>query len=470
MSEKKYDAVVVGSGPNGLAAAITMAQAGRSVLVIEAKETIGGGLRSADLTHTGCIHDICAAVHPLGMASPFFNSLDLASQGLEWLNPLVPLAHPLDDGTAVLLERSLTTTAENLGTDGRNYWRLMRPLVNNWDKLLPDILSPMHFPKHPLAFGRFGLTAGQSAGYVIFKNFRTKQARTLFAGIAAHGKMPLDKPGSAAFGLLLGAAGHAVGWPLAKGGSQQIAGALRQHFVEMGGEVETNREIHSLAELPQSKVVLLDITAKQLAAISGNRLAENKKTKLAQHRYGPGVFKMDWVLEGAVPWKAQDCLKAATVHVGGTFEEIAGAESEVWKGEHPNFPFVLLVQPGLFDETRAPKGRQTVWAYCHVPNGSTLDMSERIEAQIERFAPGFRSRIRARNMMNTAVLEAENANYVGGDIAGGVRNPFGLFLKPGNYSTPMKGVYICSSAVAPGAGVHGMCGYFAAKKAMREMR
>ncbi len=470
MSEKKYDAVVVGSGPNGLAAAITLAQAGRSVLLVEANQKIGGGLRSADLTRSGCIHDTCAAVHPLGMASPFFNTLGLASYGLEWLNPLVPLAHPLDDGTAVLLERSLTTTAENLGTDGRNYWKLMRPLVNNWDKLLPDILSPLHFPRHPLAFGRFGLTAGQSAGYVIFKNFRKKQARALFAGIAAHGKIPLDKPGSAAFGLLLGAAGHAVGWPLAKGGSQQVAEALRKHFVEMGGEVQTGWEIHSLAELPPSKLILLDITPKQLAAIAGNRLSENKKTKLTQHRYGPGVFKMDWVLDGAVPWKAQDCLKAATVHVGGTFEEIAGAEDEVWKGEHPNFPFVLLVQPGLFDETRAPKGRQTVWAYCHVPNGSTVDMSERIEAQIERFAPGFRSRIRARSMMNTAAMEADNQNYVGGDIAGGVRNPFGLFLKPGNYSTSIKGVYVCSSSMPPGAGVHGMCGYFAAKKAMRGIR
>jgi phytoene dehydrogenase-like protein len=469
MSEKIYDAVVVGSGPNGLAAAITMAQSGRSVLLIEAKKTIGGGLRSADLTHTGCIHDICAAVHPLGIASPFFNSLELASYGLEWLNPLVPLAHPLDDGTAVLLERSLMTTAENLGQDGRSYYRLMRPLVRNWDKLLPDILSPLHFPKHPLALGRFGLTASQTAGYVIFKNFRTMKARALFAGIAAHSKMPLDKPGSAAFGLLLGAAGHAVGWPLAKGGSQQIAEALRKHFVEMGGEVETGREVHSLVELPKSKIVLLDITQKQLGAIAGTRLRENNKKKLSGHRYGPGVFKMDWVLDGAIPWKAQDCLKAATIHIGGTFEEIAGAEDEVWKGQHPDFPFVLLVQPGLFDETRAPKGKQTVWAYCHVPNGSTFDMSERIEAQIERFAPGFRSRIRARSLMNTAAMEADNANYIGGDIAGGVRNPFSLFVNPRPYVTPMKGVYICSSAMPPGAGVHGMCGYYAAKRAMREM-
>jgi phytoene dehydrogenase-like protein len=470
MSEKIYDAVVVGSGPNGLAAAITMAQSGRSVLLIEAKKTIGGGLRSADLTHTGCIHDICAAVHPLGIASPFFNSLGLASYGLEWLNPLVPLAHPLDDGTAVLLERSLMTTAENLGQDGRNYYRLMRPLVRNWDKLLPEILSPLHFPKHPLALGRFGLTASQTAGYVIFKNFRTMQARALFAGIAAHSKMPLDKPGSAAFGLLLGAAGHAVGWPLAKGGSQQIAEALRKHFIEMGGEVQIGQEVHSLAELPKSKIILLDITTKQLGAISGTGLRKNNKKKLSEHRYGPGVFKMDWVLDGAVPWKAQDCLKAATVHIGGTFEEIAGAEDEVWKGQHPSFPFVQLVQPGLFDETRAPKGKQTVWAYCHVPNGSTFDMSERIESQIERFAPGFRSRIRARSMMNTAAIEAENANYVGGDIAGGVRNPLSLFVNPRPFVTQMKGVYVCSSAMPPGAGVHGMCGYYAAKKAMRELR
>jgi phytoene dehydrogenase-like protein len=304
---------------------------------------------------------------------------------------------------------------------------------------------------------------------VIFKNFRTMKARALFAGIAAHSKMPLDKPGSAAFGLLLGAAGHAVGWPLAKGGSQQIAEALRKHFVEMGGEVETGREVHSLVELPKSKIVLLDITQKQLGAIAGTRLRENNKKKLSGHRYGPGVFKMDWVLDGAIPWKAQDCLKAATIHIGGTFEEIAGAEDEVWKGQHPDFPFVLLVQPGLFDETRAPKGKQTVWAYCHVPNGSTFDMSERIESQIERFAPGFRSRIRARNMMNTAAVEAENANYVGGDIAGGVRNPFSLFVNPRPYVTPMKGIYVCSSAMPPGAGVHGMCGYYAAKKAMREM-
>jgi phytoene dehydrogenase-like protein len=378
------------------------------------------------------------------------------------------VAHPLDDGTVVLLERSLDATTKSLGFDGRNYNRLMRPMVKNWDKLLPEILSPLHLPRHPLALSRFGLTASQPAGYVIFKNFRTKQAKALFAGIAAHSKMPLDKPGSAAFGLLLGAAGHVGGWPIVKGGSQNLAAALQRYFVALGGEVKTGLQIHTLDELPKAKAVLLDITPRQLAVISGTHLADNVRQHLEQHKYGPGVFKMDWVLDGPIPWKAADCLRAGTVHIGGTFEEIAGAEDEVWKGQHPEYPFVLLVQPSLFDSTRAPAGKQTVWAYCHVPNGSTVDMSERIEAQIERFAPGFRDRILSRSKMNTKAMEDDNPNYAGGDIAGGVRNPFSLFLKQRPYKTPMKGVYMCSSSMPPGAGVHGMCGYYAAKRAMRE--
>jgi phytoene dehydrogenase-like protein len=426
-------------------------------------------MRSSDLTNSGCIHDICSAVHPLGIASPFFTSLGLASYGLEWINPPVPLAHPLDDGTALLLERSLDSTVNNLGTDGRSYNKLIRPLVKNWEKLLLEILSPLHFPKHPLALAKFGFVASQSAGYVIFKNFRTIQARALFAGIAAHSKMPLDKPGSAAFGLLLGAAGHVSGWPIAKGGSQNIAEALQKCFISFGGEVQMGIEIHSLDELPKAKVVLLDITQRQLANIAGTHLAGNYQQKLARHWYGPGVFKMDWVLDGAIPWKAADCLRAGTVHIGGTFAEIAGAEDEAWNGQHPEYPFIMLVQPSLFDTTRVPAGKQTVWAYCHVPNGSTFDMSERIEAQIERFAPGFRDRILLRSKMNTAALEAENPNYIGGDIAGGVSSPFNLFLMPKPYRTQIKGVYVCSSSMPPGAGVHGMCGYHAAKKAIREM-
>jgi phytoene dehydrogenase-like protein len=470
MSDGKYDAVVVGSGPNGFAAAITIAKSGRSVLLIEGNITIGGGMRSADLMQTGCIHDICSAVHPLGIASPFFNSLGLDAFGLEWINPPVPLAHPLDDGTAVLMERSLDTTVNSLSYDGRSYNKIMRPLVKNWDKLLPEILSPLHFPRHPLALARFCITASQSAGYVIFKNFRTKQAQALFAGIAAHSKMPLDKPGSAAFGLLLGAAAHVRGWPIAKGGSQSIARALQKCFLSLGGETKTGVEIHSLDELPANKAVLLDITPKQLAAITRNQSPENSRQKLAQHRYGPGVFKMDWVLDGPVPWKAADCLRAGTVHIGGTFGEIAGAEDEVWHLRHPEYPFVLLTQPSLFDTTRAPTGKHTVWAYCHVTNSSTFDISERIEAQIERFAPGFRDRILSRNKMNTAAMEADNPNYVGGDIAGGIRNPFSLFLKRKPYATPVKNVYVCSSSMPPGAGVHGMCGYYAAKMAIRDMR
>jgi phytoene dehydrogenase-like protein len=469
LSGKKYDAVVVGSGPNGFAAAITLAKYGHSVLMLEANNTVGGGMRSSDLTHSGCIHDVCSAVHPLGIASPFFNSLGLASYGLEWINPPVPLAHPLDDGTAVLLECSLDTTVKNLGADGRAYDKLMRPLVDNWDKLLPEILSPLHFPKHPLALIRFGFMASQSATYMIFKNFITKQAKALFAGMAAHSKMPLDKAGSAAFGLLLGAAGHAAGWPIVKGGSQSIATALQKCFLALGGEVRTGVEVSSLDELPKAKMIILDITPRQLTGIAGNHLLVNQRRRLSQCQYGLGVFKMDWVLDGPVPWKSADCLRAAMVHVGGSFEDIAWAEDEVWNRRHPENPFVLLAQPSLFDATRAPVGKHTVWAYCHVPTGSTFDMSERIEAQIERFAPGFRDRILFRNTMNTAAMEADNPNYVGGDISGGRINLFKLFLMSKPYSTPIKGVYVCSSSMPPGAGVHGMCGYHAAKKAMREM-
>jgi phytoene dehydrogenase-like protein len=472
VSGKKYDAVIVGSGPNGFAAALTLAKSGRSVLMLEANKSPGGGMRSADLMHSGCIHDICSSVHPLGIASPFFSSLGLEKYGLEWINPPAALAHPLDDGTAILLERSIDATITKLGADGHAYRKLMSPLVRNWDKLLPDILAPLHFPEHPLAYSRFGFTAAQSAVYVIFRNFHTRQARALFAGMAAHSKMPLDKAGTAAFGLLFGAAGHAAGWPVAKGGSQQIAAALQKCLISLGGEVKTGVEVHSLDELPEAKTVLLDITPRQLAKIGGNKLPDNYRRRLAQHKYGPGVFKMDWVLNGPVPWKAADCLKATTVHVGGTFEDIAGAENEVGEGQHPEYPFVLVGQSSLFDPTRAPAGMQTVWAYCHVPNGSTFDMSERIEAQIERFAPGFRGRVKSRSLMNTAALEIDNANYVGGDIAGGVMSPFSLLFKPMGsrkaYATPLKGVYVCSSSMPPGAGVHGMCGYHAAKLAIKE--
>ncbi|UCB43782.1 MAG: NAD(P)/FAD-dependent oxidoreductase [Dehalococcoidales bacterium] len=470
----EYDAVVVGSGPNGLAAAITLARSGCSVLVLEARETVGGGLRSGEMTLPGFIHDIFSAVHPMAVASPFFRSLDLSSYGLEWVHSLVPLAHPLDDGTAVLLERSVEATAEALGSDSQSYRALMEPLTKDWDKLLDDILAPRHFPRHPITFVRFGTLAIHSIGHLARSQFKESRARALFTGIAAHSILPTNRPQGAAFGLVLGAAGHTVGWPVVKGGSQKIADAMTQYLIALGGEVRTGVEVRSLDELPGARVILLDVTPRQLAAIAANRLPASYRQRLLGYQYGPGVFKMDWVLEAPIPWKASDCLKAATVHVGGTSEEIAEAESDVWKSKHPERPLVLLTQPSLFDSTRTPDGRQVVWAYCHVPNGSASDMSERIESQIERFAPGFRDSILARSVMNPASMEEYNPNFVGGDIAGGIQNPLRVLVKPMGqwhaYATPMKGVYLCSSSMPPGAGVHGMCGYHAAQRALRELR
>jgi len=469
----EYDAVVVGSGPNGFAGAITMARSGCSVLMIEAKDTVGGGTRSSELTLPGFVHDICSAIHPLGIASPFFRSLDLASRGLEWIHPPAALAHPLDDGTAVLLERSIDTTAEVLGSDASSYLKLMKPIASNWDKLIEEVLSPLHFPRHPLALGTFGLKARQSIDHLVRSQFKATRARALLAGIAAHSIMPMDRAGNAAVGLILGAAGHVVGWPMVKGGSQSIAEALKRYLIALGGEIRTGVKVDSLDELPKARVVLLDVTPRQLASIASDRLPQDYRRRLLEYRYGPGVFKMDWALGGPIPWKAAACLKAATIHVGGTFEEIADAENAIWNGKHPDNPLVILAQQSLFDPTRAPDSKQTAWAYCHVPNGSTVDMSKRIEAQIERFAPGFRQRILARSIMNTEAIEAYNPNYVGGDIAGGFQSPFQMMLRPLGqwraYTTPVKGIYLCSSSMPPGAGVHGMCGYYAARRALREL-
>ncbi len=470
----EYDAIVVGAGPNGLAAAITMAQAGCKTLVVEAKDTIGGGMRSSYLTLDGFLHDRCSAIHPMGVASPFFRSLNLDAKGIEWIHSPVPLAHPLDDGTAVLLERSLDVTADGLGSDARSYRNLMSLVAGSWDKLIEEILGPLHFPRHPLALGRFGLIASQSVDSLVRSRFKPARARALFAGIEAHSIMPMDRAGGAAVGLLLGAAGHAVGWPMAKGGSQSIADAMKRCLVALGGEIRTGVEVRAFDELPLAKTVLFDLTPRQIGVIAANGLPQGYRRRLLEHQFGPGVFKMDWALAGPIPWKAPSCLRAATVHLGGTFEEIAEAEDTVWKGQHPNKPLVILAQQSLFDPTRAPEGKQIAWAYCHVPNGSNIDMSERIEAQIERFAPGFRERILARSVMNTAAMEEYNSNYIGGDIAGGIQNPFRLFLRPLGrwraYATPVKGIYICSSSMPPGSGVHGMCGYHAARLALREFR
>jgi phytoene dehydrogenase-like protein len=464
-----YDTIVVGSGPNGLAAAITMARAGRTVLVREAQDTIGGGTRSASLTLSGFIHDVCSAVHPLAVASPFFQSLPLADHGLEWIHPPAPLAHPLDDGTAVMLERTVEATLETLGPDAAAYRELMDPLVAQWDQLKTELLGPLRLPRRPFALARFGLRALRSARGLAESRLKGERARALFAGIAAHSMLPLERIPSAAVGLVLGIAGHAVGWPVPRRGSQSIARALASYLRSLSGEIITGAPVGSLDELPSARAVLCDLTPRQLLRFAGHRLPPAYKQKLERYRYGPAAFKLDWALDGPIPWKAAECSRAGTVHLGGSLAEIALSEREPWAGKPADKPFVLLAQPSLFDPTRAPAGKHTAWAYCHVPNGSTFDMTQRIEDQVERFAPGFRDRILARSVMPPAELERHNANLVGGDINGGVQDLWQIFSRPTLrlYSTPVKGLFICSSSTPPGGGVHGMCGYFAARTALR---
>ncbi|MCH8184933.1 MAG: NAD(P)/FAD-dependent oxidoreductase [Chloroflexi bacterium] len=469
---RSYDAIVVGSGPNGLAAAITIAQAGRSVLVLEANETIGGGARSEELTLPGFVHDTCSAIHPLAAGSPFFSTLPLSEHGLEWVFPPASVVHPLDDGTAIVLERSVEATSEALGVDSIAYKRLMAPFVADWDKLATNLLGPFRFPRHPLLLARFGLKAVRSAVSVAQHQFRGERARALFAGLAAHSMLPLERRVSAGFGLVLGITGHAVGWPFPRGGSQNIADSLASYLRSLGGEIVTNTRVESVDELPEARSVLFDLTPRQLIGIVGDRFPSRYRRSLGRYRYGPGVFKMDWALSDPIPWKAEECARAATVHVGGTMAEIVASESAVWRGEPADKPFVLVAQQSLFDSTRAPSGKHTAWAYCHVPNGSSFDMADTIEGQIERFAPGFRDCILARSVMSPERIEERNANYVGGDINGGVQDLGQLFTRPTfrrvPYSTPAKGIYICSSSTPPGGGVHGMCGHFAALAALRK--
>lgn len=473
-NQQNYDATIIGSGPNGLAAAITLARAGLSVVIYEAKETIGGGLRSAELTLPGFIHDICSAIHPLGVGSPFFRSLPLEKYDLDWVQPLAPLAHPFDDGTAVILERSLDVTASSLGIDSKAYKSLMEPFVTNWDKLATDILAPLHIPQHPFLIAQFGYYGIRSATGLIHTLFKEERARSLFAGLAAHSIMPLEKPLTAAFGLILGILAHSVGWPMAKGGSQKIADALAEIFLSLGGKIITGVNVERIEDLPSSRVTICDITPRQLLQIAGSKLPTGYKKKLAQYRYGPGVFKIDWALNAPIPWKATECAKAGTVHLGGTAEEIANSEAAIWNNQLPEKPYIILAQQSLFDKTRAPSGKQTAWGYCHVPNGSTVDMTERIENQIERFAPGFRDCILERSTKNALQLEIYNPNYVGGDINGGVQDLFQLFSRPTArvvpYSTPVEGLYLCSSSTPPGGGVHGMCGYYAALAALNDVK
>jgi phytoene dehydrogenase-like protein len=464
------DAVVVGAGPNGLAAAIVLARAGRSVVVLEAADTVGGGMRTAELTLPGFRHDICSAIHPGAVGSPFLRSLRLEEHGLEWIHSPAPLAHPFDDGTAVLLERSVAATAAGLGRDGVAYRRLFEPLVEVADDLADLVLAPLRRPHSLRAAARFAASALLPATILARRRFAGERARGLMAGLAAHSILPLSRPPTGAVGLALGLFGHAFGWPFPRGGSQTIADALASYLRSVGGEIECGRRVESLAELRGTSLVLLDVTPRQFLSLAGDALPSLYRRRLAGYRYGPGAFKLDLALDGPVPWAAEGCARAATVHLGGTLDEIARAEAQVARGEHPERPFVLLAQQSLFDPTRAPAGHHTVWAYCHVPNGSTADMTERIEAQIERFAPGFRDRIVGRHVLGPAALERYNANYVGGDIAGGVLDLRQLFTRPVArivpYSTPLAGVYLCSSSTPPGAGVHGMCGYFAARAAL----
>ena len=469
-----YDAIIVGSGPNGLAAAITLVRQGLRVLLLEAKETIGGGMRTAELTLPGFRHDICSAIHPLGIGSPFFKSLPLAEYGLEWIQPDLPVAHPLGDGGAspgsahaVFVHRSLDCTAEQLGQDGPAYRRLLSPLVANWDKIAHEFLGPLRLPRHPLVMAQFGLRALLPATIEAKLLFRTEQARALFMGLAAHAIMPLEWPATAAFGLMLGTLAHVVGWPLPRGGSQSIADALAAYFTDLGGEIVTGHTVQLLAELPSAKAVLLDVTPRQILQIGGDELPTGYRRQLEKYRYGAGVFKVDWALSEPIPWTAEPCRRAGTVHLGWSLAEIAHSEKMVWQGEHVKRPYVLVTQQSLFDGSRAPDGKHTGWAYCHVPHGSTVDMTEAIENQIERFAPGFHDCILARHTMTTHDYQRYNANYIGGDINGGVQDIWQLFTRPvprlNPYTTPLPNLFICSSSTPPGGGVHGMCGYYAAQ-------
>ncbi len=471
--KRDYDAVIVGSGPNGLAAAITMQQQGLSTLLLEAKPTIGGGMRSAELTLPGFVHDICSAIHPMALSSPFFSKIPLDKFGLEFINPVYAAAHPFTDGSAAILHRSIEQTAQSLGIDAKAYQKLMMPLYEHRDKIFPFILGPFRFPKHPFVMANFGLRALQPATLLASSVFKTEEAQGLLAGMAAHSMLPLNKIATSAIALVLMLAAHNKDWPIPKGGSQSIANAMGAYYTSLGGKMETNFNVTSLQQLPSSHAVLFDVTPKQLLQIAGHRFSSLYKWQLKKYQYGVGVFKVDWALSEPIPFINEQCKEAGTVHIGNTIHDIAKSENEAWRGKHSEQPFVLLAQQSLFDRTRAPEGKQTAWAYCHVPNGSTRNMTAIIEQQIERFAPGFRDCILAKHQMDTEAIQEYNANYIGGDINGGAQLITQLFTRPAlrwsPYKTSAKGLYICSSSTPPGGGVHGMSGYHAAKRALKDV-
>jgi phytoene dehydrogenase-like protein len=465
----EFDAVVVGSGPNGLSAAIVIAQTGRKVVVFEAAETIGGGCRSAELTLPGFVHDVCSAVHPFAVASPLFRSLPLARHGLEWIEPPVMVAHPFDNGSAVCAYRSVERTATQLGDDERAYRELYGPLVEAWPALEKSVLAPLGSPRQAASFARFGLRALQPADTLARRLFRGEAARSLLAGMAAHGMVPLDMRPTGGIALSLNLMAHVVGWCIPRGGAQKIANALAGHLQSLGGEIVTGTPVASIDELPKARAILCDLSPAPLLRIAGHRFPPRFRRALARYRYGMGVYKIDWALDAPIPWRNADCARAGTVHLGGTLDEIASSERAAWTGQPPTRPFVLVVQPTNFDQSRAPEGRHVAWTYCHVPHASAADMLTAIEQQIERFAPGFRNRVIARAIMRPVDVEQRNANYVGGDIGAGATTLGQLFTRPTwrTYSTPVRGLYVCSASTPPGVGVHGMCGYFAARRALR---
>ena len=472
LPKRDYDAVVVGSGPNGLSAAIRLQLAGLSVLVLEGKDTIGGGTRSAALTLPGFTHDICSAIHPLAADSPFFKTLPLRDHGLEFIYPSIAAVHPMDSGRAATLYLSVQDTARELGVDAAVYSSIFQPLVYNWDTISSDVLGPLTIPSNPVAFARFGLNALTSATF-LSKKFKTPEARAFWAGMAAHSIQPLTNIATSAIALVLLIAGHKSGWPLPKGGSQRITESLASYFRSLGGKIETNVWVRSMNQLPSAHAFLFDVSPRQLLEIAGHKFSSLYRWQLKRYRYGMGVFKIDWALDGQTPFRSEPCRQAGTVHLGNTFEEIADAEKMIWHGKHPEKPFVLFAQQSLFDASRAPEGKHTAWGYCHVPHGSSVDMTERIERQVERFAPGFRERILARHTFNSLEMQEYNPNYIGGDINGGVNDIGQIFTRPAlrlsPYRTSAKGIYICSASTPPGGGVHGMCGVHAADRALKDI-